>query len=290
MKSALLAAALVLVFAPVAQADDTITVLAGRATQDLLIEMQPALEKATGHKVELTWANAGSVRMRLASGEFYDVVIIVNSDIDLFIKHHQLVPGSRTDLMKTSVAVAVPAGAPHPDISSADAVKRTLLAARSIAYSSGTSGEYVAEMVEKMGIAHKVMPKMMQVQQGVRVAGLLAKREVEIGLQQASEMIDEPGIDYFGPLAARAAEDQHLFGRHRHRLEAPRRRPGVDQGAHEPRGGGGDEEARPRPGLIQCWERATVAEVTPLRVALGITTALRAAKILSGGEHPCRPK
>ena len=203
MKSAILAAALALVpalvFAPVAEAAD-ITVLAGRATQDLLIEMQPALEKATGHKVELIWANAGSVRMRLASGESYDVVIIVDSDIDLYIKHHQLAPGSRTDLMKTSVAVAVRAGAPHPDISSADAVKRTLLAARSIAYSSGTSGEYVALMVEKLGIADKVMPKMVQVRQGVRVAGLLAKREVEIGLQQASELINEPGIDYLGPL------------------------------------------------------------------------------------------
>jgi molybdate transport system substrate-binding protein len=203
MKSAILAAALALVpalvFAPVAEAAD-ITVLAGRATQDLLIEMQPALEKATGHKVELIWANAGSVRMRLASGESYDVVIIVDSDIDLFIKHHQLAPGSRTDLMKTSVAVAVRAGAPHPDISSADAVKRTLLAARSIAYSSGTSGEYVALMVEKLGIADRVMPKMVQVRQGVRVAGLLAKREVEIGLQQASELINEPGIDYLGPL------------------------------------------------------------------------------------------
>ena len=203
MKSAILAAALALVpalvFAPAAEAAD-ITVLAGRATQDLLIEMQPALEKATGHKVELIWANAGSVRMRLASGESYDVVIIVASDIDLFIKHHQLAPGSRTDLMKTSVAVAVRAGAPHPDISSADAVKRTLLAAKSIAYSSGTSGEYVALMVEKLGIADKVMPKMVQVRQGVRVAGLLAKHEVEIGLQQASELINEPGIDYLGPL------------------------------------------------------------------------------------------
>ena len=199
MKSAVLAAALGLFLATAAQAAD-ITVLAGRATQDLLIAMQPALEKATGHKVELIWANAGSVRMRLASGESYDVVIIVAPDIDLYIKHHQLAPGSRTDLMKTSVAVAVRAGAPHPDISSADAVKRTLLAARSIAYSSGTSGEYVAIMVEKLGIADKVMPKMTQVRQGVRVAGLLAKREVEIGLQQASELINEPGIDYLGPL------------------------------------------------------------------------------------------
>ena len=203
MKSVLLAAALALVpalvFAPVAEAAD-ITVLAGRATQDLLIEMQPALEKATGHKVELIWANAGSVRMRLASGESYDVVIIVDSDIDLYIKHRQLAPDSRTDLMKTSVAVAVRAGAPHPDISSADAVKRTLLAAKSIAYSSGTSGEYVAVMIEKLGIADKVMPKVVQVRQGVRVAGLLAKREVEIGLQQASELINEPGIDYLGPL------------------------------------------------------------------------------------------
>ena len=204
MKSVLLAAALALVsplvVAPAAQADDAITVLAGRATQDMLIEMQPALEKATGRKVELIWANVMTVRRRMAAGEPFDVVIITAPDIDLFIKHHQLLPGSRVDLMQTSVAVAVRAGAPHPDISSAEAVKRTLLAAKSIAYSSGTSGEYVVEMVEKMGIAGRVLPKMVQVGQGVRVAGLLAKREVEIGLQQASELINEPGIDYLGPL------------------------------------------------------------------------------------------
>jgi molybdate transport system substrate-binding protein len=207
MRSALLAgtlaAALSLLVAPVAQADDTtITVLAGRAAQDLLNEMHPALEKATGHKIEMIWANATSVRKRMASGESYDVVIIVQPDIDLFIKHHQLAAGSRTDLMKTSVAVAVRAGAPHPDISSAEAVKRTLLAAKSIGYSSGTSGEYVVLMVEKLGIKDQVFSKMVQVGQGVRVAGLLAKREVELGLQQASELINEPGIDYLGPLPA----------------------------------------------------------------------------------------
>jgi molybdate transport system substrate-binding protein len=198
-----LAAALSLLVAPVARADDnTITVLAGRAAQDLLNEMHPALEKATGHKIELIWANATSVRKRMASGESYDVVIIVQPDIDLFIKHHQLAAGSRTDLMKTSVAVAVRQGAPHPDISSADAVKRTLLAAKSIGYSSGTSGEYVVLMVEKLSIKDQVFSKMVQVGQGVRVAGLLAKREVELGLQQASELINEPGIDYLGPLPA----------------------------------------------------------------------------------------
>ena len=203
MRGALLAAVLALLVAPAARADDdAITVLAGRAAQDLLNEMHPALEKATGHRIELVWANATSVRKRMASGESYDVVIIVAPDIDLFIKHRQLAPGSRTDLMKTGVAVAVRAGAPHPDISSAEAVKRTLLAAKSIAYSSGTSGEYVVAMVEKLGIKDQVFPRMVQVGQGVRVAGLLAKREVELGLQQASELINEPGIDYLGPLPA----------------------------------------------------------------------------------------
>ncbi len=109
-------------------------------------------------------------------------------------------PGSRTGLMQTGVGVAVKAGAPKPDISSADALKRALLAAKTIGHSAGTSGAYVVSLMARLGIAEETKPKLRQTPAGVRVAAMLASGEVEIGLQQESELKNEPGISYLGPL------------------------------------------------------------------------------------------
>lgn len=198
MKSALIAAA-ALFLSPAAYAAD-IALLAGGATEETIAELLPAFEQATGHKVVPTWAPAGAIRKRVAAGEAYDLVIIGGDDIDAFIKEGKLAPGSRTDLMKAGVGVAVRAGAPRPDISTADALKRALLAAKSIGHSAGTSGEYVVSLVARLGIAAEVTPKLKKTGDRERVATLLAKGEVEIGLQQASELINEPGIAYLGPL------------------------------------------------------------------------------------------
>src|SRR5690242_13516775 len=111
----LLAAAASLFLSPHARAAD-ITLLAGGATRETILELLPAFEKSTGHKVVPTWAPAPVIRQRLAAGETFDLVIVGAADIDSFIQHGKLVPGSRTDLMKTGVGVAVRAGAPRPDI------------------------------------------------------------------------------------------------------------------------------------------------------------------------------
>ena len=147
-----------------------------------------------------TWAPAPVIRQKLAAGETFDLVIVGAPDIDRLIQAGKLVPGSRTDLMKTGVGVAVRAGAPRPDIASTDAVRRALLAARTIGHSAGTSGEYVVSLVARLGLADALKPRLRQAPPGVRVAALLASGEVEIGLQQASEIMHEPGIDYLGPL------------------------------------------------------------------------------------------
>ena len=102
--------------------------------------------------------------------------------------------------MKSAVGVAVRAGAPKPDISSREAVRNTLLAARSIGYSTGPSGDHVVSLIERFGITDQVKPKLRQVPTGTRIETIIATGEAEIGFQQISELIRAPGIDYIGPL------------------------------------------------------------------------------------------
>jgi molybdate transport system substrate-binding protein len=102
--------------------------------------------------------------------------------------------------MKSGVGVAVRSGASKPDIGSSEALKKTLLAAKSIGYSSGPSGDHMVNLVERMGIADQVKPKMKQVPSGSRISTMIESGEAEIGFQQISELIHENGIDYIGPL------------------------------------------------------------------------------------------
>jgi molybdate transport system substrate-binding protein len=198
MKQVLIAAVATLLLSPLAHAAD-IALLAGGATRDAILELLPAFEKTTGHKVIPTWAPAPVVRRKMAAGETFDLVIIGSADIDDFIHQGRLMPG-RTDLMKTGVGVAVRAGAPRPDISSVEALKRALLAAKTIGHSAGTSGEYVVSLVSRLGLADELKPRLRQAGNSVRVSVLLVNGEAEIGLQQASEIMHESGIDYLGQL------------------------------------------------------------------------------------------
>jgi molybdate transport system substrate-binding protein len=113
----------------------------------------------------------------------------------------KIVPGSRVDLVKSGVGVAVRAGAPKPDVSSADALKRALLSAKSIGYSTGPSGVYVAGLFQRMGIADEMKPKAKQPPSGASVGEMIARGEVEIGFQQISELVHVAGIDFLGPLS-----------------------------------------------------------------------------------------
>ena len=200
VKSAALAAACALLFAgPLAHAAD-VALLAAGASKETVSELIPGFEKATGHRVVASWAAAPTIARRLADGEAFDLVISSAEGIDGFIAQGKLAPGSRTDLMKTGVGVAVRAGAPQPDIATTEALKRALLAAPSIGRSAGTSGDYVVALFTRLGLADQLMPRLKQVPPGKQVADMLAAGEVEIGLQQASELLHAPGIAYLGPL------------------------------------------------------------------------------------------
>ena len=177
-----------------------IRLLAAGATEEICSALIPAFESATGHKVVASWAGTVDIKKRIAAGEVFDAVIVGAAEVDTFIAQGKVVSGSRVDLMKSGVGIAIRAGASKPDIRSADALRKMLIDAKSIAYSTGPSGVYVAKMLERMGIAEQVKSKVITAKTGVRVGTLVARGEAEIGFQQASELIHESGIEYVGPL------------------------------------------------------------------------------------------
>jgi molybdate transport system substrate-binding protein len=195
----IITAAMTLLLPDMASAAE-INVLAVGATKEIYVELVPEFEKSFGHKVVTTWTGSANIKKQIAAGEVYDLVIIGGPEIDAFIQQGKVVPGSRVDLMKSGVGAGVRAGAPKPDISSSEALKKTALAAKSIGYSTGPSGAHVMALFERMGIADQVKPKMKQVPSGARIGTFITSGEAEIGFQQISELIHAPGVDYLGPL------------------------------------------------------------------------------------------
>jgi molybdate transport system substrate-binding protein len=165
----------------------------------------PEFERASGHKVSTAYGPSmgttqNAIPVRLERGEPADVLILVGYALGELMKQGKVVPGSRVDLVNSKIGVAVKAGAPKPDISSADAVKRALLAAKSVAYSDSASGVYLSsEMFGKLGIAEEMKDKAKKIP-ATPVAEIVARGEAEIGFQQISELKPVAGIDIVGPL------------------------------------------------------------------------------------------
>jgi molybdate transport system substrate-binding protein len=179
-----------------------IKVLSTQATEQSYREMVPQFEKATGHKVTTIFTGTLDADKRVAANEQHDLLIMSQSSIDAHVKGGKVVQGSRVDLARSGVAVGVKTGAPKPDISSVDALKRTILNAKSIGYSTGPSGNYIITLFERLGVLDQVKPKMKQTATGVFVGSIIASGEVEIGFQQVSELSQYEGVDYVGPLPA----------------------------------------------------------------------------------------
>jgi molybdate transport system substrate-binding protein len=197
----LIAASMLLAGTTLAQATE-ITVLSTQATEQSHRDLLPQFEKATGNAVKISYTGTLDAKKRIAAGEHFDILMMSSPDIDAFVADGTLAPGSRVDLAKSGVGVGVKAGAPKPDISTTEAFKKSLLAAKSIGYSTGPSGVYVIGLFDRLGIADQVKPKLKQTPTGVFVGTITANGEVEIGIQQVSEMSHYPGVDYVGPLPA----------------------------------------------------------------------------------------
>jgi len=165
----------------------------------------PEFERLTGNKVLTAYGpsmgtTVNAIPIRLQRGEPADVLIMVGYALGDLVKQGKVIADSRVDLVKSPIGIAVRSGAPKPDISSADAVRRTLLAAKSIAYSDSASGVYVStEMFQRLGIADAMKDKARKIP-AEPVAGVVARGDAEIGFQQISEMLPVPGVDIVGPL------------------------------------------------------------------------------------------
>ena len=179
-----------------------IKVLSTQATEQSYRELVPQFEKATGHKVTTIFTGTLDADKRLAANEQYDLLIMSQPSIEQHITDGKVVQGSRIDLARSGVAVGVKSGAPKPDITTVDALKRAILNAKSIGYSTGPSGNYIIEMFQRLGVLDTVKPKMKQTATGVFVGSIIASGEVEIGFQQVSELSQYEGVDYVGPLPA----------------------------------------------------------------------------------------
>jgi molybdate transport system substrate-binding protein len=143
-----------------------------------------------------------SIPSRLERGEPVDVVIVAADALEQLIRQGKIESGSRVDLVRSAIGVAVRAGSPKPDVSSVDALRRALLNAKSIAYSASASGVYVStELFQRLGIADQVMPKSRRIE-SERVGAVVARGDAEIGFQQISELLPITGIHYLGPLPA----------------------------------------------------------------------------------------
>jgi molybdate transport system substrate-binding protein len=199
MKFSIIVAALLL--AGAANAAE-IKILSTQATEQAYQELAPQFEKASGHKLSTIFTGTLDVQKRIAAGETYDIILMAGPAIDAFIKTGTIVPGSRIDIARSGVGVAVKAGAPKPDISTTEAVKKTLLAAKSIGYSTGPSGVYLTGLFQRLGVADAIKGKLKQTPTGVFVGNIVASGEAEIGFQQVSELAHFEGVDFVGPLPA----------------------------------------------------------------------------------------
>ena len=165
----------------------------------------PEFERATGHKVLTAYGpsmgtTTNAIPVRLERGEPADVLIMVGYALDNLAKEGKVIPDSRVELVKSPIGIAVKSGAPKPDISTADALKRTLLAVKTIAYSDSASGVYVStEMFDKLGITDAMKDKARKIP-ATPVGEIVARGDAEIGFQQVSELKPVEGIDIVGPL------------------------------------------------------------------------------------------
>ena len=181
-----------------------IRVMTSGAFTAAYLELIAQLELVTERKIVTAATSMGtgpdSISSRLQRGEPVDVVIVADAALVELIKDGKVLAESRTPLARSGIGVAVRAGSPKPDISSVDALKRTLLQAKSIVYSASVSGRYLStELFQRLGIADQIMRKSRRVE-GERVGAVVARGEAEIGFQQVSELLPVPGIDYVGPL------------------------------------------------------------------------------------------
>lgn len=175
--------------------------MASAAMKEAYLALIPEFERSSGHKVVTSWLPTVQIMSRLKNGELVDLLVMAATSIDELIALGKVAAGGRVDLAQSEVGIAVRTGAARPDISSAEAFRHTLLASESIAYSTGPSGVYLVELIQRLGIADQLAPKMIRAN-AEPTGALVARGEAQIAVQQVCELLPVRGIDFLGPLPA----------------------------------------------------------------------------------------
>ncbi len=182
------------------------------ATAALLRALVDHYQRHAGQTVELVSIGGVDALRRVTEGEQLDLVILASDAIERLAQGNHLLPGSRVDLVRSSVAVAVPAGARHPDVSSEQALRAAVLAAAHIGYSTGPSGAGLIALLQRWGIEEQVRSRLVQAKPGVPVGSLVASGQVTLGFQQRSELQTQPGVEVLGDLPAACAIETIFSG------------------------------------------------------------------------------
>ena len=178
-------------------------ILCTTGVKSVMVDLEPAFERTSGTKVMITWGATNSLLKDLEGGAGGDLAILTAEAIDDLMSGGRVVAGSRVDLARSGIGVAVRKGAKRPDIASPEALKRALLAAKSVAHSkSGMSGIYFPTVLARLGIADAMKAKIVIPDPGTPIGEVVAKGEAEIGIQQISELLPVAGIEIVGPLPA----------------------------------------------------------------------------------------
>ena len=177
-------------------------VMAPNAAKEPVLEAISVFEKATGHKVSVSWSGTESITKRIAEGEPVDLVVNAAQTFERLASEGRLVGSTRIDFARSGIGVAVPASSPRVDVSTSDAIRSLLLSAPSVVVSTGTSGRHMVEVFAKLGVSEQLKAKTKQPASGAQIADFLASGDAAVGFQQVSELLHAKGIHYLGPLPA----------------------------------------------------------------------------------------
>jgi molybdate transport system substrate-binding protein len=177
-----------------------LTLISSMATREVLSALAARYEHETHQTIATSAAGGVDVAKRVRNGEAVDIVVLASNAIDGLIADGKVLTGSRVDLLRSGVAIAVRAGAPRPEISSEESVKQAVLAARTLGYSTGPSGVYLERLFARWGVLDAIRPRIVVPPPGTPVGSLVADGTVALGFQQLSELVNLAGVDVLGPL------------------------------------------------------------------------------------------
>jgi molybdate transport system substrate-binding protein len=174
--------------------------LSSMATRHILADLARDYERRSGMRVDFRSMGGVEAAKLVRAGEPADVVVLASKVMQSLEAERHIAPDSIVDFARSEIAIAVPAGARHPGVESPHAVMQTMINARRVCYSTGPSGDHLKALCEKWGIAESVLGRALVAPPGVPVASLVSRGEADLGFQQLSELIGQPGVEVVGPL------------------------------------------------------------------------------------------